>query len=139
MSPASLFAWKADFVKEPTDEAIEVHVQHGPKVPTVESSMLIFPLRGAVQRVGKDETAFSYRDAEFVHVISATYPNPVDTPKYRTWVREYWSALHPYSAEGAYVNFMMDEGEERIKATYRENYGRLVALKNKYDPTNFST
>jgi len=52
------------------------------------------------------------------------------------WTKEYWEALHPYSAGGAYVNFMMEEGEDRIKATYRDNYDRLVAIKNKYDPTN---
>jgi FAD/FMN-containing dehydrogenase len=53
------------------------------------------------------------------------------------WVRGYWDALHPYSTGGAYVNFMMDdEGQERVKATYRENYEHLVAVKNKYDPTN---
>ena len=136
LPPGLQHYWKADFVKELTDEAIEVHVKYGPKIPTVESATHIYPLSGAVQRVGRGETAFSYRDAEFVHVISAVYPDPADTPKNIAWVREYWSALHPYSAEGAYVNFMMDEGEDRIKATYRENYERLVALKNKYDPTN---
>ena len=136
LPPGLQHYWKADFVKELTDEAIEVHVKYGPRIPTVESVTHIYPLGGAVQRVGRDEMAFSYRDAEFVHIIGAVYHDPADGPKNIEWVREYWSALHPYSAEGAYVNFMMDEGEERIKATYRENYERLVALKNKYDPTN---
>lgn len=136
LPPGLQHYWKADFVKELTDEAIEVHVKYGPKIPTIESVAHIYPLGGAVQRVGRGETAFSYRDAKFVHIIGAVYPDPADTPKNIAWVREYWSALHPYSAEGAYVNFMMDEGDERIKATYRDNYERLVALKNKYDPTN---
>ena len=52
------------------------------------------------------------------------------------WTKEYWDALHPHSAGGVYVNFMMDEGQDRVKATYRDNYDRLVAVKNKYDPTN---
>ncbi len=136
LPPGLQHYWKSDFAKELTDEAIEGHVKHGPKVPTVESTMHLVPIGGALQRVGKDETAFNYRDAQFVHVIAAMYPNPADTPKNMEWVREYWSALHPYSAEGTYINFMMDEGEERIRAAYRENYERLVALKNKYDPTN---
>ena len=136
LPPGLQHYWKADFVKELTDEAIEIHVKQGPKIPTVESVMHIYPLSGAVHRVGKDETAFSYRDVEFVHIISAVYPDPKDSPRNTAWVREYWSALHPYSAEGSYVNFMMHEEEERIKATYRENYGRLVEIKNKYDPTN---
>jgi FAD/FMN-containing dehydrogenase len=52
------------------------------------------------------------------------------------WVKNYWEALHPLSAGGAYVNFMMDEGQERVQATYRDNYDRLLTIKNKYDPTN---
>jgi FAD/FMN-containing dehydrogenase len=136
LPPGLQHYWKADFVKELTDEAIEVHVKQGPKIPTVESVMHIYPLSGAVHRIGRDETAFNYRDVEFVHIIGAGYPDPKDSPRNIAWVREYWSALHPYSAEGSYVNFMMDEGEEHIKATYRENYGRLVEIKNKYDPAN---
>jgi FAD/FMN-containing dehydrogenase len=57
-------------------------------------------------------------------------------PEHMKWVREYWSALHPHSAGGGYVNFLMDEGEDRVKATYRDNYERLVELKRKYDPNN---
>ena len=105
-------------------------------MPTIHTAVHVYPVDGAVQRVGKNETAFSYRDAEYVHVIAAVYPDPADTPKNRTWVRDYWEALHPYSAGGACVNFMMDEGQERVKATYRENYERLAALKRKYDPNN---
>jgi FAD/FMN-containing dehydrogenase len=129
--------WKADFWNELSDEAIDVHVEYGRQVPSVQSTMHIYPINGAAHRVGKDETAFSYRDAQFSNVIAAMYPNPEDTPKNKAWVQEYWSALHPYSAGAAYVNFMMDdEGEDRIKATYQENYEQLVVLKNKYDPTN---
>ena len=99
--------------------------------------MHIYPVSGAAQRIGKEDTAFSYRDANFVHVIAAMYPDPADTPKNRAWVREYWEALHPHSAGGAYVNFLMaDEGQDRIAATYRGNYSRLAALKKKYDPGN---
>lgn len=128
--------WKADFVRELSDEAIAQHVKYGPRVPTVQSTMQLYPIDGAVHRVKQDATAFSYRDVRFAQVIAAMYPDPADTPRNVAWVREYWEALHPYSAGGAYVNFMMNEGEERIKATYQENYARLVALKNRYDPTN---
>jgi hypothetical protein len=129
--------WKADFMNELSDEAIEVHLKYGPQVPTVQSTMHLYPIDGAPQRVGKDATAFSYRDASFSMVIAAMYPDPADTPKNRAWVREYWETLHPYSAGGAYVNFLTDdEGQDRVKDSYRDNYQRLVALKNKYDPTN---
>ena len=61
-------------------------------------------------------------------------PDPANKEKIISWTKDYYDALHPYSAGGAYVNFMMDEGEERVKATYGDNYERLVAIKNKYDP-----
>jgi FAD/FMN-containing dehydrogenase len=63
-------------------------------------------------------------------------PDPANAKRITEWTKTYWDALHPYSAGGAYVNFMMDEGEERIKATYRDNYTRLASIKKKYDPTN---
>ncbi|MBI3030447.1 MAG: BBE domain-containing protein [Candidatus Rokubacteria bacterium] len=63
-------------------------------------------------------------------------PDPANTKRITEWTKAYWEALRPYSAGGAYVNFMMDEGEERIRATYRESYARLASLKKKYDPTN---
>lgn len=131
--------WKADFVKDLTDEVIEAHVKYGPDVPTIHTALHIYPVSGAAHRVGRDDTAFSYREAGFTHVIAALYPDPADTPKNREWVRSYWEALHPYSAGGAYVNFLMDEkdeGPDRIEASYRNNYGRLAALKKKYDPNN---
>jgi FAD/FMN-containing dehydrogenase len=128
--------WKADFVNELSDEVIEAHVKHGPGIPTFNSAMHIYPVSGAASKVPKGDTAFFYRDAKYVHVIAAMYPNPSDTAKNVAWVRDYWSALHPYSSGGAYVNFLMEEGEDRIKATYGENYERLAAIKTKYDPTN---
>lgn len=69
-------------------------------------------------------------------VIAGIDPDPANAEKITTWAKDYWNALRPYTAGGAYVNFMMEEGQERVQATYRENYERLVAIKNKYDPTN---
>jgi FAD/FMN-containing dehydrogenase len=128
--------WKADFVKDLTDEVIEAHVKYGPDVPTIHTALHIYPVSGAAHRVGRDDTAFSYREAGFTHVIAALYPDPADTPKNKTWVQNYWSELHPHSAGGAYVNFMMEEGEDRVAASYRDNYERLARVKAKYDPNN---
>jgi FAD/FMN-containing dehydrogenase len=128
--------WKADFVNELSDVVIDAHVTHGPGIPTINSAMHIYPVSGAANRVGKGDTAFFYRDAKYVHVIAAMYPNPADTAKNVAWVRDYWSALHPHSSGGAYVNFLMEEGEDRVRATYGANYDKLVAVKTKYDPTN---
>jgi FAD/FMN-containing dehydrogenase len=92
---------------------------------------------GAAQ-MGKSDTAWSYRDAVWAQVIVGVDPDPGNKERIVTWATDYWHALHPHSAGGAYVNFMMDEeGEDRVKASYRENYERLVAVKNKYDPGNF--
>ncbi|MHC4498124.1 MAG: BBE domain-containing protein, partial [Planctomycetota bacterium] len=82
------------------------------------------------------DTPWAYRDATWAQVIVGVDPDPANNDRIIAWAREYWNALHPHSAGGAYVNFMMEEGEDRIKATYRDNYERLVAVKNKYDPAN---
>lgn len=128
--------WKADFMPDLSDEAIAAHAVHGPQIPTFQSVVHIYPTDGAVQRVGAQETAFSHRDARFVHIIAATSPDPAVMPDGIEWARAYWQALHPFSAGGSYVNFLMDEGEDHVRATYGTNYERLVTLKNKYDPTN---
>jgi FAD/FMN-containing dehydrogenase len=129
--------WKADFVEDLSDELITEHVRHAPGVPNIFSGVIIFPVSGAAQQVGKNETAYSHRDARYQHLVYAAYPDPADTPMNVAWVRDYWDALHPHSAGGAYVNFLSDEGQDRIRATYRDNYPRLVDLKKTYDPTNF--
>jgi FAD/FMN-containing dehydrogenase len=98
--------------------------------------MHLYPVNGAASRVKKDATPWNYRDATWAEVIVGVDPDPANKEKITTWAREYWDALHPFSAGGAYINFMMEEGEDRIKATYGNNYERLVAIKNKYDPQN---
>jgi len=134
--PGLQWYWRADFVKELSDEAIALHVKHGSDVPTMHSTMHLYPIDGAAHRVRKDDTPWSYRDATWAEVIVGVDPDPANTKRITEWTKAYWEALHPYSAGGAYVNFMMDEGEERIKATYRDNYARLASIKKKYDPTN---
>ena len=128
--------WKADFVTELSDDIIDQHVRYGHDVPNFYSGVHTFPVSGAAHKVGKSETAWNYRDANFVHVIFALDSDPAAMPKHTDWVRQYWSALHPYSAGGAYVNFLMDEGEDRVAASYRDNYPRLAEIKRKYDPSN---
>jgi len=137
--PAGLqWYWKADFVDELSDEAIERHIQHGSQLPTTHSLMHLYPVNGAAHRVSKHDTPWSYRDATWAEVICGVDPDPANKDRIVTWARQYWEEVHPYSAEGAYVNFMMEEeGEARVKASYRDNYERLAAIKRTYDPTNF--
>jgi FAD/FMN-containing dehydrogenase len=134
--PGLQWYWKADFFNELSDAAIEEHLKHGSQLPTWQSSMHLYPIDGAASRIGKDETAWGYREAKWAGVIVGVDPNPANKDKIVSWARNYWEALHPHSAGGAYINFMMDEGDERIKATYRDNYNRLARIKAKYDPNN---
>jgi hypothetical protein len=137
--PAGLqWYWKADFVKELSDEAIALHVEHGSRIPTMHSTMHLYPINGAAGKPKISDTPWSYRDALLSEVIVGVDPDPANKDRITSWAREYWDALHPYGAGGAYVNFMMDgEGEDRIRATYRDNYDQLAKIKAKYDPTNF--
>jgi FAD/FMN-containing dehydrogenase len=128
--------WKGDFVRELSDKAISLHLQHGANLPTPLSTMHLYPIDGAVHRVGRNDTAFSFRDSLWSQVIVGVDPNPANNERMTAWARAYWEALHPHSAGGAYVNFMMEEGQERIQATYGDNYERLVEVKSKYDPEN---
>ncbi len=128
--------WRGDFVTELSDEAIAMHLRYGPEVPTMHSTMHLYPIDGAPHRVGRHETAFSYREATWSAVFFGVDPDPANNERIISWTKEYWDAVHPHSGGGAYVNFMMDEGQELVKATYRDNFEKLVAIKNEYDPTN---
>jgi FAD/FMN-containing dehydrogenase len=134
--PGLQWYWKADFVRELSDEAIALHAEHGAKLPTLLSTMHMYPVDGAAAKVKPDATAWAYRDAKWSSVIVGVDPDPAKKDLITNWAREYWTALHPHSAGGAYVNFMMDEGEERVKATYGKNFAKLQKVKKKYDPQN---
>jgi FAD/FMN-containing dehydrogenase len=128
--------WKANFVRELTDEAIDAHLEHGPKVPAVNSTMHIYPINGACHRVAPDATAFAYRDANFATVIAGMWPDPAQNKANIKWVRDYYDATAPLSEEGGYINFMADDDQDRIKANYKGNYERLRNVKRTYDPDN---
>ncbi|MGB7567546.1 MAG: FAD-binding oxidoreductase [Chitinivibrionales bacterium] len=130
------YYWKADFVKELSDEAIALNIKHGSMLPTLQSTMHLYPINGAAHRVGKNDTPWSYRDANWAQIILGVSLDADDKDRIISWSKNYWDAMHPFSAGGAYVNFMMDEGEDRVKATYRDSHARLVTIKNKYDPKN---
>ncbi len=134
--PGHQWYWRADFVKELSDQAIAEHVKYGAALPTMQSTMHLYPINGAAGRVGKHDTPWAYRDATWAAVMVGVDPDPANKDRITRWAKEYWEAVHPYSEPGAYVNFMMDEGEDRVKATYRDNYARLAAIKKTYDPTN---
>jgi FAD/FMN-containing dehydrogenase len=134
--PGLQWYWRADFVNELSDEAIAQHVHFAHLLPSMHSTMHLYPIDGAASRVGPHDTAWSYRGSKWAQVMVGVDPNPANKQKIISWARQYYDALHPYSAGGAYVNFMMEEGEDRVKATYRGNYERLAKLKSKFDPDN---
>jgi FAD/FMN-containing dehydrogenase len=136
--PAGLqWYWRADFFREISDTAIEVHQKYGEQLPTGHSTMHLYPIDGATRRVPEDATAFAYRDGGWAGVIVGVDPDPDNADVITQWTRDYWRDLHPTSAGGAYINFMMDEGQERVKASYLGNYDRLARVKDRYDPDNF--
>ena len=128
--------WKANFVTELTDDAIAAHLEHGPNVPTVNSTVHIYPINGAAHRVAPDETAFAYRDATFATVIAGMWPDPADNEANTAWVRGFYEATAPHSEPGGYVNFMAEDDQGRIRDNYKGNYDRLVDVKRAYDPDN---
>jgi FAD/FMN-containing dehydrogenase len=134
--PGLQWYWKADFVNELSDEAIALHIEHGSRIPTLLSTAHLYPINGKAQQVSRTDTPWSYRDAVWAEVIVGVDPEPANREGITAWAKDYWNALHPHSAGGAYLNFIMDEGEDRVRASYRDNYERLVSIKNKYDPTN---
>jgi hypothetical protein len=128
--------WKANFVTELTDEAIQAHLQHAPGLPAVNSTVHIYPIDGACHRVPADGTAFAYREANFATVIAGIWPDPAQNDAGVEWVRGYYDAVAPHSEAGGYINFMADDDQSRIADNYKGNYDRLVEVKRKYDPGN---
>jgi FAD/FMN-containing dehydrogenase len=128
--------WRADVVTEIPDEAVAEHARFGEALPTWKSTMHLYPIDGAATRVGADETAWTQRDGGWVQVMVGVDPEPANRDLVRGWCVSYWEALHPYSAGGSYVNMMMEEGDDRVRATYGANYDRLAQVKAEYDPGN---
>lgn len=136
LPPGLQHYWKAAFAAELTDGAIQAHVEHGPGVPVVNSTVHIYPINGACNRVASDATAFAYRDAKFATVVAGMWPDAADNEKNTAWVKDYYRAIQPHSLAGGYVNFMAGDDQDRIRDNYKGNYDRLVAIKRKYDPDN---
>jgi FAD/FMN-containing dehydrogenase len=128
--------WRADFVTEVPDEAVEIHQRFGSSLPTMQSTMHMYPIDGAVHDVDPADTPWGYREANWGSVFAGVDPDPANVPAIRDWSIGYHEALHPYSSGGAYVNMMMEEGEDRVRASYRDNYDRLARIKAQYDPDN---
>ena len=136
MPPGLQWYWRADFFSEIGPEARANHKKYGSMIPTPLSQMHMYPLSGAASRPAATDTPWAYRDAKYAGVFVGVDPDPANAEKITKWAKEYQEALHPFSSGGAYTNFMMDEGQDRVKASYGKNYTRLVDIKTQYDPGN---
>jgi FAD/FMN-containing dehydrogenase len=136
-TPGDHWYWRADFVREIPEAAVQVNVEHGSRLPTWKSTTHIYPVDGAAWNVASDATAWAERQARWVQVIVGVDPDPVEAQRAKEWATGYWDAVHPFSMGGAYLNMIMQEGADRIRASYGPNYERLARIKRKYDPDNF--
>ena len=128
--------WRAVFLDSIPDAAVAAHAEWGPKMPTWKSGTHVYAIDGAAARVGNDETAWAFRDAKWVQVIVGVDPDPANVGAIRDWAIGYSEAIYPHSMGGAYINMIMDEGEDRVRQSYRGNYDRLAKIKGQYDPDN---
>ncbi len=129
--------WKSNYLSDLSDAAIDVMVDHYRTVPAPNTHVVIEHLGGAVSRVGADETAVDHREAPYNFLIVGMWADAAEDAKVIGWVRELWGALQPFSSGGLYVNYEAEHDVDRVKAAYSPvKYARLVAVKDKYDPTN---
>ena len=134
--PGARNYWKSQLVDPLPDEAIETVVELGRSLPSPASQIVLEHLGGAISRVDPDATAYRHRDAAFSFNVFPRWDDPEEDESHIAWAQEAINAIQPYATEGIAVNFMSQEGEDRVKAAYGDNYDRLVELKNDYDPDN---
>ncbi len=130
--------WKSDYLRGLDDQAIDTIVRYVSEKTSPLTGLDIIYLGGAFGRVKEDETAFSHRNSPYFFDIESRWSDPSENERHIRWSRQFWEAMRPWATGGVYVNFLMEEGDERVKAAYGSaKYERLVMLKNKYDPANF--
>jgi FAD/FMN-containing dehydrogenase len=128
--------WKAVYVRDLTEGAIEAHMKFGPKVPAVNTAVHIYPINGAVHDVAPDATAFGHRDAKYATVIAGMWSDPAQNEANIRWVKDYYAALAPHSEKGGYINFAASDEANRVEDNFGGNFAKLRKLKAKYDPSN---
>ena len=128
--------WKAAYAADLSTEMIRAHMEHGPKVPVVNSTVHLYPINGACHDVAADATAFGHRDAKYAVVIAGMWPDAADNDANTQWVRDYYAAIEPHCQPGGYVNFASADDQSKVAANYGANYPRLREVKREYDPDN---
>lgn len=128
--------WKSDYLAGLPDDAIDIVVDHCDPFPTDRSSVFLETMGGAINRVESNATAFPHRDAAFSVTAWARWEEPAADAELREWAQAFSAAMEPYTTDGVYVNFLSQEGDDRVEAAYGGNYNRLVDVKTEYDPKN---
>jgi hypothetical protein len=129
--------FKADFLDELSDEAIDTTIEMAAEPTSPITTVLFQPMGGAIADVGPDETALPVRDAKWCyHALTMWRPEMGPDEVHVNWTKNLAAALSKYARPGIFLNFVADEGQERVRSTYGPHYDRLVALKDRYDPTN---
>jgi hypothetical protein len=135
--PKGIYSYaKSDYFDKIPPAMVDDMIAWAEKKPAALSLTHLNHFGGAMGRVANDRTPFAHRDATFAFSQDAFWETPTQTDANVQWVKDYWQAMRAYSPRGAYVNFMSDEGEDRVRESYRGNYDRLVHIKRKYDPIN---
>ncbi len=136
LTPGMRNYWKSHDFRELSDGLIDVLVAHARRIPDPQTEIAFAQLGGAVSRVARAATAYTHRDAQFVLNVHGRWADPAKDAACVGWARELFQAAAPFATGGAYVNFLTQDEQDRVQAAYGDNYGRLVEVKNKYDPTN---
>lgn len=130
------YYWKSSFLQELSDEAIDTIIAQMNSNPSPYSATLLEYYGGAASRQPEEGTAYPHRQLQYDFIIISNWPDRQDDEKNVSWTCKCWEAMQPYLSHKVYVNYLGVEGADRVREAYGENYQRLVALKNKYDPTN---
>jgi FAD/FMN-containing dehydrogenase len=128
--------WKSSNLRELSDDAIDTMIAFMETAPSDRPMVIIDQFGGAVARVPNDATAFGHRDAAYDLIIAAIWSDPSEQEAHIDWARRFWDAMQPYASGDVYVNYLSEEGDERVRAAYGHHYARLVELKRRYDPQN---
>jgi FAD/FMN-containing dehydrogenase len=134
--PGRRHYWKSSYLKELSEEAIEVLAEYVSEMPSPTTGVGLQQMHGAASRVDPTATAFPHRDEHYDFLILSQWADPAESERNVEWTRSLFGAMEPFFEGGVYVNNLGDEGEDRVREAYGANYERLLALKGKYDPTN---
>lgn len=136
LPPGQLNYWKSSFMKTITSGFIAACKEFGQNVPTPGSALHCYPIDGAANRVGPDETAFGYRNVRYSPIVLGFWDDPQNTTEYIGWVRSFWRVFQGDCEPGGYINFIDADDSGRVEDNYRGIYKKLGSVKKAYDPTN---